>query len=355
MIGQSLAEGAAGIALLHLETGDEYAVLAQLEQAAEGGVTVADNASLYFGAPALAFVLAATDKPHLARARALAAEGTGIVTRRKLEAAHRRIDQRRRPHYAEFDLIRGLTGLGVALRRLGDVDLLRAVLAYLVRLTEPIGPLPGWWCPSGPRRDRPGPPGGHSNHGIAHGITGPLALLALARLDGLHVDDHLGAMMRILRWLDTWQRRTFDGSAWWPPTLDRADLDLGTHTDPGPGRPSWCYGTPGISRTLQLAARALGDPTRQNQAEAAFIRCIDDPARTRLLTDQSLCHGTAGLMATGRRIAADALVPVSVEPLLELHRTTTRPSQAGLLNGRAGADLALVGTATSWDACLLLC
>jgi hypothetical protein len=133
--GQSLAEGAAGIALLHLETGAWQAAYAALEQAVADGVSVADGASLYYGAPALAFVLAASDQSGLARAKAVAAAGTAIVTRQRLQAAHRRIDQRQRPEYAEFDLIRGLTGLGVTLRRTGNLDLLEEVLTYLVRLT----------------------------------------------------------------------------------------------------------------------------------------------------------------------------------------------------------------------------
>jgi hypothetical protein len=169
--GQSLADGAAGIALLHLETGQTGAARTQLEQAVAGGVSTAGTASLYYGAPALAFVLATSNDPRLARAAATAAEGTRTVTRRRLDAAHHRIDHGQRPPYAEYDLIRGLTGLGVALRRIGDTGLFRDVLSYLVRLTEPVCGLPGWWCPHSPDRDRPGPPGGHSNHGIAHGIT----------------------------------------------------------------------------------------------------------------------------------------------------------------------------------------
>ncbi len=355
--GQSLAEGAAGIALLHLETGAWAAVYPTLEQAVAKGVSVADGASLYYGAPALAFVLAATEQPCLARAKAAAAAGTATVTRHRLEAAHRRIDQRQRPEYAEYALIRGLTGLGVALRRTGDLGLLRDVLTYLVRLTDPIDGLPGWWCPHGPSRDQPARAGGKSDHGIAHGITGPLALLALTRLDGVHVDGHAEAIERILRWLDGWQRRTGDGTAWWPQTVTLTDLECAETAQAGPLRPSWCYGTPGIARAQQLAARALGDAARQRNAETAFAGCVNDPAQAARLTDRSLCHGTAGLLATGRRIAAGALNPVHLPPLLRLHRHAAAATgePAGLLNGSAGADLAAAGTTTSWHACLLLC
>lgn len=355
--GQSLADGAVGIALLHLETGRWEAAYRALEQAVADGVSIAGGASLYYGAPALAFVLAGSDHPGVARAQAVAAAGTATVTRQRLVAAHRRIDQRGQPRYAEFDLIRGLTGLGVALRRIGDVDLLRDVLVYLVRLTEPIGGLPGWWCPTGPNHEQPSPIGGHSNHGIAHGITGPLALLSLALNDGVTVDGHTEAITRICQWLDTWEQRT-GGGAWWPQIITLDDLRRGEPSQPCPLRPSWCYGTPGIARAQQLTARALEDTARQHNAETVFTGCVNDPAQTARLIDRGLCHGTAGLLAAGHRIAADALSPIPITPLLRLHQqaTTAADEPAGFLDGSAGAALATAGTVTtSWDACLLLC
>ncbi|GAA1837445.1 lanthionine synthetase C family protein [Actinomadura chokoriensis] len=354
---QNLAEGAAGVALLHLETGDWEAAYAALQEAVAEGISVAAGASLYYGAPALAFVLAASDRAGLDQARAVTAAGTATVTRRRLEAAHRRIDQRRRPAYAEFDLIRGLTGLGVALRRIGAIDLLGEVLTYLVRLTEPLDGLPGWWCPTGPNRTTPGPAGGHSNHGMAHGIAGPLALMALTMRDGLHVDAQAAALTRILKWLDHWERQTKTGHAWWPEILTLDELRRGSSAQRDPWRPSWCYGTPGIARAQQLAARALGDTARQHKAEAAFTAALSDPEQLARLTCRGLCHGTGGLLAAGRRISADALTPIPVAHLLERHRRTAPGSDEppGLLDGTAGADLAATGTATSWDACLLLC
>ncbi|MET8372027.1 lanthionine synthetase C family protein [Micromonospora sp. DT68] len=352
--GQSLADGTAGIALLHLETGNWPAAYEALRHATAGGVSIAEGASLFYGAPALAFVLATTDHPGLAQARAVTADGTATVTRRRLDAAHRRVDQHEQPHYAEYDLIRGLTGLGVVLRRLGDHDLLRQVLDYLVRLTEPRGALPGWWCGNGHERHQPPPPGGHANFGMAHGITGPLALLALALRDGITVAGHTTAINRISQWLDAWQQHT-DGTIWWPQTITLTDLHNGSPAQRTPLRPSWCYGTPGIALAQQLAAQALHDTTSQHLAETAFTTCITDAGQLQRLTDRSLCHGTAGLLATARRIAADALTPIPLDLVNDLHRQATPTSNEpeGLLDGKAGADLVTAAT-TAWDACLLL-
>src|SRR5439155_8752570 len=124
------------------------------------------------------------------------------------------------------------------------------VLSYLVRLTQPVTidddtVLPGWWTGNAPN-DEPSPdwPGGHGNLGIAHGVAGPLALLSLAARDGIEVAGQREAIERICEWLDHW--RTGTGTqAWWPELVSRREHEAGTSTQAGPGRPSWCYGTPG--------------------------------------------------------------------------------------------------------------
>ncbi|GIH10070.1 hypothetical protein Rhe02_81370 [Rhizocola hellebori] len=356
MNAQSLADGAAGIALLHAERGDWAAANQAIKQATADGVSIAAGASLFYGAPAIAFVLSTASHPQLARARSIAAAGTVTVIRQRIDEAHRRIDHKQQPHFREYDLIRGLTGLGVAARRLGEHELLRDILDYFVRLTEPISGLPGWWCHHGPDRSQPAPPGGHANHGLAHGITGPLALLAMAHRDGLTSHSHTNAITTICSWLDTWQQHSSTGT-WWPQTLALAELDSGVPAQLEPLRPSWCYGTPGIARAQQLAALATQDATRQQMAEAALAACIKDPAQVSRLADRSLCHGTAGILTTARQVAADAVAPFPLNPLIQLHQQA-KPAEgepAGLLEGTAGAELATEGTtATAWDACLLL-
>jgi hypothetical protein len=40
---------------------------------------------------------------------------------------------------------------------------------------------------------------------MAHGISGPLALLAPAMRQGITVDGHAAAIHRICHWLDAWR------------------------------------------------------------------------------------------------------------------------------------------------------
>jgi lantibiotic biosynthesis protein len=246
---QSLSKGAAGVAILHgarAQTGHGSLTPAHawLGRAVGAGIAGAPRTGLWFGAPAVAFAMAAAAPCHYPGAsRALKPVIDGM-TRTRLDAARRRIDAGARPPIEEYDLARGLTGLGAYLLHCDpDPRLLQQVLRYLVRLTEPVpaadaaGPAaPGWWSSSDPNLTT-STPGGHGNFGMAHGIGGPLALLALAERQGITVPGHAGAIDRICGWLDAW-RQPGPAGPWWPAWITAPELREGRPSRSGPGRPS---------------------------------------------------------------------------------------------------------------------
>jgi hypothetical protein len=377
---QSLAEGAAGTALLHIERahtglGGWEPVRAWLRQATQSEVYATPDAGLYLGAPAVAFTVhnANANADGTGRyARAMAALDTAVaaVTHRRVEHANARITSGQRPMLAEYDLISGLTGIGAhLLRHTPGNDALERVLTYLVRLSRPLWGsdgelLPGWWTDLDPHAATSSAfPGGHANLGLAHGITGPLALLALAHREGIVVDGHQEAVERICMWLDAW-RQDRDTGPWWPQWITRAEHHRGRVDQHGPLRPSWCYGTPGIARAQQLAALATGDAARQEVAEHALAACLADPEQLSRITDSSLCHGWAGMYQTAWRAAADATTPAIAGRLDDLADMLLRHAEpglaAGFLEGDAGIALALhtaaqtTAVASGWDTCLLL-
>jgi len=386
---QDLYTGAAGIALAHIEYA--HAGLESWHTAhrwtavtVRGPVTADPGCGLHRGAPAVAFALHASGQLGYAQALAVLDEHITTLTRHRLRRACERIDAGMLPALREYDLIRGLTGIGAYLlhRQLPPPGtpsspvrtsggLLGEVLAYLVRLTQPLvledgTVVPGWWTGNAPT-DEPSPDwlGGHGNLGLAHGIAGPLALLALAARRGIEVSGQTEAIGRICAWLDQWQMGT-GTLAWWPELISRREYTAGTTTQAGPGRPSWCYGTPGLARAQQLAGRALGDPRRQRDAELALAGCLADHRQLAQLTDASLCHGWAGLLHTTYRVASDSAEPKRFNQRQVLDRARqfrydqTRPTDDGLLIGVAGIQLALHTATTGtpplsgWDACLLL-
>jgi hypothetical protein len=331
-----------------------------------------ETTNLFRGAPAVAYALHNAGHPAYRGALDKLDHAIGTLIRRRIDEARRRIDEGQAAQAREYDLINGLTGLGAyLLHRHPDNGLLREILAYLVRLTQPVQvrgeTLPGWWATGSPDQ-RPSPrwDGGHAGFGMAHGISGPLALLSAAMRRGTIVNGHADAIGTICAWLDRW-RHGHGRQAWWPEVIDRAELRTGAVPLTGPHRPSWCYGIPGVARAQQLAALAVGDPARARLAVQALIECLTDDRQLAHLTEAGLCHGWAGLVHTARRAATDAnsselatAADAAARRMRQHLRDHGAPAEDGLLEGAAG--VAVVDTARTtvppvrpaWDTCLLL-
>jgi lantibiotic biosynthesis protein len=375
---QSLGGGAAGIALLHVERaraghGSWDTAHAWLSAAAADDLSAGPNTGLFFGAPALAFVVhTAVDRPgKLHRALRKLDAATIALTRQRLDRAHARLDRADRPPMAEFDLICGMSGLGAHhLHRQPRHEITADVLSYLVRLTETLpgnaDGLPGWWTDVGTTGAvTPDFPGGHGNLAMSHGISAPLALLSLALRRGIVVDGHREAIHRICAWLDAWRQDDAPGP-WWPGFITPEHVESRTVPPNRRQRLSWCYGTPGVARAQQLAGLGLPDVERQRLAEAAMLACLTDDSQVHRIREVGLCHGIAGVLHTTWRMAADALTPDlagQVPRLIDilLHRLgNTPPTTAEFLDGNAGVALALhtattgAAPAGGWDSCLLL-
>ncbi|MFE1987885.1 lanthionine synthetase LanC family protein [Streptomyces mirabilis] len=346
---QDLSEGPLGMALLDIERGDLPTARRHLTQAVAQGVSTGSNASLFHGAPALEFVLT-----RAAGAGGDVREAVDRVVDARLAAASRWGASGTLPHLAAWDLIRGLTGLAALLLARGTNSArLADVLACLVSLSRPVRlqgrGVPGWWSPVGPGGEEMA--GGHSNNGMAHGVAGPLAVLSLALRRDVHVPGQVEAVGVFATWLDRY------GAGYWS-TL--TDLDAARPPVPELARQSWCYGQPGIARAQQLAALALGDTARRQAAEDTVERILTDPLRLTRITDSTLCHGWAGLLALTRAVAADSPTPERFAPVIQdLHRRLAADweqlPKPGFMEGRAGAQLALDGTdGTGWTSALLL-
>ncbi|MFD6185086.1 lanthionine synthetase C family protein [Streptomyces goshikiensis] len=281
--------------------------------------------------------------------------------------------------FTAYDVISGQTGLGAHLLELGHPaePALTRVLRALIALSRPVRThdrgLPGWWVALDGASYRPvAPARGHANLGMAHGMPGPLALLAIAWREGVRVPGQRAAVTDLAQWLLA--RRCADAAGpWWP-----GQLSLGP-AQPEPGRPSWCYGTPGIARALQLAGLALEVPDWQ-EAGVEALRAALARADLAETAEAGLCHGLAGLLQITWRAARDSgdpelaeRVPQLAARLLELVDETApygfaaapgeRPPEehpGGFLTGAAGAALALhtfatdAEPATRWDRALLL-
>ncbi len=371
---QSLASGTAGHTLLAIERalgggGDWATARLLIKQATAGPIDAGTHTGLYYGAPALAFLLHATTRDGGERypaARQALNRHVRRLVRERLTAAAQRIRHGRPAAFAEYDLFYGLVGIGtLLLHQAPGSDELGDVLRYVVRLTEPRRQdglqVPGWWVDHDPDPLLP-TPGGHANTGMAHGAAGLLALLAHATRHGHQVNGQTDAIGRLCAWFDQWRQDSPHGP-WWPQWITRDQLRTGRPTQDGPGRASWCYGAAGIARAQQLAAIATHNHARQTAAEHALAACLTGPQLDRL-TDIGICHGLAGLYQTAYRAAADAARPAIAQRLPDLaallYGREHRDDDNGFLTGHTGVALTreTIRTGqpphTRWDTCLLI-
>jgi hypothetical protein len=187
--------------------------------------------------------------------------------------------------------------------------------------------------------------------------------LSICAISGHAVEGQHEAIGALCDWYDRWGQDTADGR-WWPEWLTLSDLRAGRPSQRSPGRSSWCYGTPGIARALQLAAIATASPGRQATAERALAASLA-PRHLARLTGPGLCHGIAGTYQTAARAAAEAITPVISSCLPSVAAALTASAGTGtgspaLLTGDTGTRLALETARRSapplsgWDSCLLL-
>ncbi|MFI8811364.1 MULTISPECIES: lanthionine synthetase C family protein [unclassified Streptomyces] len=371
----SLAEGAAGTALLHIQLahtghGTWQQAHTWIRHVSGSEISAADNTGLFLGAPAVAFILqtALGSPAHYEQHLTALDHHVANLTARRSSVAMARIARGDLPTFAEYDVFYGLTGIGAyLLRRDPGSSALEQVLNYLVALASPLRihgeELPGWWVAHDPH-GRPSE-SGHGNLGAAHGVTGILLLLSQAARRHITVKGQDDAIVRLCTWLSTWKQHSGD-RPWWPETLSLAELRAHVTHQSGPGRPSWCYGTPGIARAGQLAAIALDDSALQREFEDALVSCVQDSAQLNQITDTGLCHGWAGLYQTVWRAARDArtgalnaYLPTLADALVR-HGCPGAGPGPGFLDGDAGTALALITAAhdaaptCGWDACLLI-
>jgi lantibiotic biosynthesis protein len=281
----------------------------------------------------------------------------------------------RYPEDAPYDLINGLTGLGVyALARWprpGAAPCLLGVVEQLARRARHDRDGIYWWTPPswrGPRGERYQPAG--VDLGVAHGIAGVIPFLARVHRLGLARPTVRPLLDGAVRWLLAHMVDTVSG-----PT---APYFVADDVEPGPARSAWCYGDPGVAAALLLAARDVGEPGWAAVATALAMGAANRPPDQSGVVDAGLCHGSAGLahlfnrmyQMTSESVLADA-ARFWVERTLELCSAAAPGRDAllsdvaepawkgpGLLEGAAGVALALEAASTTaepaWDQILLV-
>ncbi|MGA2830917.1 MAG: lanthionine synthetase C family protein [Streptosporangiaceae bacterium] len=389
----SLAQGEAGIALTCSfldecfpdkgwdRTGRHYLSVAASHAEARWDIST----GLFSGVAGLGFAAFSLSRNGTRYRRLLASVDEALIPR--VAARARRLGRVTREGIpvGDFDLISGLAGTGAYLLcRVADpgaAEALEVTLRCLVTLCRDIDGRPRWWTPArfmGDEDTAARYPDGYLNCGLAHGIPGPLALMAIALAAGVRVSGLAEAVNCAASWLI--EHRADD--AWgvnWPVAVCLAPD--GSTKPPGSDRPptrsAWCYGAPGVARALWLAGAALDRPAWRALAVEAMEAVYQRPDTIRSIDSPTFCHGAAGLLQVTLRFAHDtglpsfaaeavrlvqsllsAFEPDSMLGFRNLEPGGRRIDQPGLLDGSPGVLLALTAAARNvepcWDRAFLL-
>jgi hypothetical protein len=145
----------------------------------------------------------------------------------------------------------------------------------------------------------------------------------------------------------------------------------------GTSRSAWCYGSPGIARSLWLAGQALDNEQYRKLAVDAMSATYRRPLHIRRIDSPTFCHGVAGLAQITLRFANDTRLPEFasasrdlVAQLLDLYEPDSllgyrdlepgdnAVDQPGLLDGAPGVAMVLLAAASgvepTWDRLFLL-
>jgi hypothetical protein len=374
----STAQGRAGIAVLCAEfdrrdPGRGWDRAGHHHLAAAAAAASPHDVSLFAGLAGVGFAAArlAAGRPRYAR---LLKSVDTVLAPHVEQTASRLAAADGCPAHA-YDLVSGLTGVGVYLLTRhteggGDVEtLLSRALSGLAQLLARPGSPRRWHTPAdlatGPLRETY--PSGHHNCGLAHGAPGPLALLSLALVAGVEVPETRPAIEMTARWLSDHHT----GSVQEPDWPDAVPLDPGDrqpNTTPPAGRAAWCYGAPGVARSLWLAGTAVDCAQWRDLAAVAIRAVAGRPPSQWWLSTPTFCHGRAGLLQVLRRFAADLADPAlagTAETLAADLATAYDPASVlgvravepdgvlvdhpGLLDGAPGVALALLDVPAGED------
>jgi hypothetical protein len=366
----SLADGFSGVALLFGALGRPADAHRQL--AAAIAAKRPPTEGLFDGLPSVAFAarfLARSCGGYAGLLRRLDPLVADVAERRIAEESRRLDEHRPGAPMRAYDAAFGLAGIGRYLLAAGEDQrpALEHTLRYLVRLTESVTvrgkPVPGWFTTDPTTLATPVEhPDGHLNLGLAHGVAGPLAMLALAYRAGYRVGGHAEAIHRITAWLLA-RRGTDRHGPYWPAVVPLAHELAATVAGLAPARVAWCYGAPGIGRAVQLAALALGEPAWTAEAVGTLTAALRRPWEHSGIRDAGLCHGSAGVL-TATALIAEATADAELhERLAALRAHATQGAvpgeRLGLLDGLTGTVLALRATVDpvtepAWPAALLL-
>jgi lantibiotic modifying enzyme len=265
-----------------------------------------------------------------------------------------------------YDLVSGIVGIGVYGLDRGDGatprEIVRLVIETLRRTAERDAHGTYWRTPGhlAVSEDPALFGGGFIDTGMAHGVSGVIALLARAARRQVEERTALELMRSTVDWLRA-QRLEKISINCLPAKITPSFTRL--------GNAAWCYGDPGITAGLTSASQSANDASIEKFASEIGLRVAPFSRSRAGLNSSGLCHGSSGLALLYARLAqctgAEGYVTAARTWFSELLAEPNLVEDAALwrdehqfLSGPRGVVLSLLAGATSvepaWDSVLML-
>lgn len=213
-----------------------------------------------------------------------------------------------------YDIVQGIAGIGRYLLEFLDQPnfefYLEKIVASLVGLSQPFNyhghAVPGWALSPHDYLNYKDQNLAHANFnmGLSHGIPGVLALLSMVKLRGIRYPGLSEAIERIATWI---KERSFlyEGAIRWSTSVSW-DEEIGLKPIAEvPCHDAWCYGVPGVARSLFLGGKALKNDSLKSFAKEAFYGIFLRDAHSWGLPGPGICHGIGGLLLVTSQMAKE--------------------------------------------------
>lgn len=212
-------------------------------------------------------------------------------------------------HVSGWDLTHGAAGIGLYLayeKSNASHQALKRLLATLIdtckmkRVQERL--VPGWYQSPDAQfteEDKTNYPQGNFNLGLAHGAPGILLTLSKALKMGIEVAGQRSAMQSLIDWIQA-QAFTQERFLIWPERIAFEE-----RRERGLIRMAWCYGNPGVLRSLFVAATSLQDKALLYFCRARFQEIFEQDEELWYLPSPTFCHGKAGLLLLTQQMAKE--------------------------------------------------
>ncbi|WP_397600458.1 lanthionine synthetase C family protein [Silvanigrella sp.] len=215
---------------------------------------------------------------------------------------------------SDYDVIQGLSGVirYLILRKNNKIHekYLKSCLQIMIKISSNIQyeneMVPGWFFTKEEGISYLESFKGTFNFGLSHGVSGILATLSISKLNGIEIDEMENSIYRIKNWILKWTLKDKFGE-YWPNKISLEEQisnkfisNQNIHC-----RQAWCYGVPGVSRSLYLAGKALSDIELQERAAKAFLEIETRPEEEWRCFSPTFCHVFAGLLQISKRFYVD--------------------------------------------------